>query len=81
MPGPSSAVSVGLFAAVLSMDEFTTPEPKTTTQEDTSGRLLTLPVPEKCANSEWRCPDCGGEGVAFFLPICTVHCIYVHLLS
>ena len=30
----------------------TTEAPRTTTQEDTSGRLLSLPVAEKCANSK-----------------------------
>jgi hypothetical protein len=43
----------GLFAGLVvhGMDQ-TTPTPEVTT-EDASGRLLSLPNPEKCANREF----------------------------
>ena len=50
-------IAVVALGAVLSKpmgDKMTTQRPEATT-EDTSGRLLSLPVPEKCVNSKDYC--------------------------
>ena len=48
-------VALGVVSVVsipMDMEAVTTIRPEATT-EDTTGRLLSLPVPEKCANSKY----------------------------
>ena len=45
------SVALGLVVTVPMDMTTTTVKPEATT-EDTTGRLLSLPVPEKCANSK-----------------------------
>ena len=46
------SVALGVVVTVPMEMLTTTVKPEATT-EDTTGRLLSLPVPEKCANSKW----------------------------
>ena len=44
---------VSVLAIPMDMDSVTTNRPEATT-EDTTGRLLSLPDPDKCANSKYN---------------------------